>query len=110
MRKVSAPADGKGSAPLDSDRPAGPADHSYARHVAWVYALAFQALDLTGVTLVGQDWGGLIGLRLVAEHPQRSARVVATNMGLPTWACRPAPRMRPPPGQRLHPYCAVSRL
>lgn len=41
-------------------------------------------LDLREVTLVGQDWGGLIGLRLVAEHPQRFARVIAANTGLPT--------------------------
>jgi len=67
-----------------SDKPVDVADHTYARHVAWVYALAFQALDLSGVTLVGQDWGGLIGLRLVAEHPHRFARVVAANTGLPT--------------------------
>jgi haloalkane dehalogenase len=44
------------------------------------------SLDLTDVTLVGQDWGGLIGLRLVAEQPQRFARVVAANTGLPTGA------------------------
>jgi haloalkane dehalogenase len=36
------------------------------------------------VTLVAQDWGGLIGLRLVAEHPERFARVVLANTGLPT--------------------------
>ena len=59
-------------------------DHSYARHVEWMRALAFDVLDLRGVTLVGQDWGGLIGLRLVAEHPDRFARVVAANTGLPT--------------------------
>jgi haloalkane dehalogenase len=69
-----------------SDKPSDPADHTYARHVAWVHAFAFQSLDLTGVTLVGQDWGGLIGLRLVAEHPRRFARVVAANTGLPTGA------------------------
>ena len=67
-----------------SDKPAEAADHSYARHVEWVRALAFDALDLREVTLVGQDWGGLIGLRLVAEHPDRFARVVAANTGLPT--------------------------
>lgn len=67
-----------------SDKPAEISDHSYARHVEWVRALAFDVLDLTGVTLVGQDWGGLIGLRLVAEHPERFARVVAANTGLPT--------------------------
>jgi haloalkane dehalogenase len=67
-----------------SDKPAEMSDHSYARHVEWVRAFAFDALGLTGVTLVGQDWGGLIGLRLVAEHPDRFARVVAANTGLPT--------------------------
>jgi len=67
-----------------SDKPADVADHSYARHVEWMRALAFDRLDLRGLTLVGQDWGGLIGLRLVAEHPDRFARVVAANTGLPT--------------------------
>jgi haloalkane dehalogenase len=67
-----------------SDKPAEIADHSYARHVEWVAAFAFGQLDLRGLTLVGQDWGGLIGLRLVAEHPNRFARVVAANTGLPT--------------------------
>ena len=67
-----------------SDKPAEMDDHSYARHVEWVRAFAFDALGLTGITLVGQDWGGLIGLRLVAEHPDRFARVVAANTGLPT--------------------------
>ena len=56
-----------------SDKPTRPADHSYARHVEWVRALVFDVLDLRDVTLVGQDWGGLIGLRLVAEHPDRFA-------------------------------------
>jgi haloalkane dehalogenase len=67
-----------------SDKPASVSDHSYARHVEWVRALAFDVLDLRGVTLVGQDWGGLIGLRLVAEHLDRFAGVVAANTGLPT--------------------------
>lgn len=67
-----------------SDKPAEVGDHSYARHVEWMRALVFDVLDLRDVTLVGQDWGGLIGLRLVAEHPDRFARVVAANTGLPT--------------------------
>jgi haloalkane dehalogenase len=67
-----------------SDKPAEAADHSYARHVEWVRSLVFDELDLRGATLVGQDWGGLIGLRLVAEHPDRFAAVVAANTGLPT--------------------------
>ncbi len=67
-----------------SDKPTEPGDHTYARHVEWVRALVFDVLDLHDVTLVGQDWGGLIGLRLVGEHPARFARVVAANTGLPT--------------------------
>jgi haloalkane dehalogenase len=67
-----------------SDKPNDIADHTYARHVEWMRNFAFDALDLREVTLVGQDWGGLIGLRLVAENPDRFARVVAANTGLPT--------------------------
>ena len=67
-----------------SDKPARGEDHTYARHVEWVRALAFDVLDLRDVTLVGQDWGGLIGLRLVAEHPDRFVKVVAANTGLPS--------------------------
>jgi len=67
-----------------SDKPTSAADHTFARHVEWVRELAFDRLDLHEVTLVGQDWGGLIGLRLVAEHPDRFAAVVAANTGLPT--------------------------
>jgi haloalkane dehalogenase len=67
-----------------SDKPAEIADHSYAQHVEWIRVLAFDRLNLHGLTLVGQDWGGLIGLRLVAEHPDRFSRVVAANTGLPT--------------------------
>src|SRR6476620_3433230 len=66
-----------------SDKPTQVADHSYARHVEWTRALIADVLDLHAVTLVGQDWGGLIGLRLVAENPERFARVVAANTGLP---------------------------
>jgi haloalkane dehalogenase len=67
-----------------SDKPTDPADHSYARHVEWVRSLVFDALDLRGVTMVGQDWGGLIGLRLVAEHQERFSAMIAANTGLPT--------------------------
>jgi len=94
-----------------SDKPAEPADHSYARHVEWSRAFAFDALGLHGVTLVGQDWGGLIGLRLVAEHPDRFARVVAANTGLPT-GDRPMPDvwLRFREVVRTAPALSVSRL
>ncbi|EST35801.1 hypothetical protein N566_17260 [Streptomycetaceae bacterium MP113-05] len=67
-----------------SDKPAARADHTYQRHIDWMRGLLFDRLDLHDVTLVCQDWGGLIGLRLVAEHPERFARVVVANTGLPT--------------------------
>jgi haloalkane dehalogenase len=67
-----------------SDKPDQRSDYTYARHVEWMRAVLFDHLDVTDATLVGQDWGGLIGLRLVAEHPGRFARVVAANTGLPT--------------------------
>ncbi|MGY2083588.1 haloalkane dehalogenase [Blastococcus sp. SYSU DS0539] len=67
-----------------SDKPADRAAYTYARHVAWMRQALLDELDLRDVTFVGQDWGGLIGLRLVAEHPDRFARVVVANTGLPT--------------------------
>ncbi|MDL5155579.1 haloalkane dehalogenase [Actinomycetospora termitidis] len=67
-----------------SDKPAEVADHSYARHVAWVREAVVDALGLDDLVLLGQDWGGLIGLRLVAEAPERFRAVVAANTGLPT--------------------------
>lgn len=67
-----------------SDKPTRREDHTYARHVEWMRALAFDVLDLRRVTLVGQDWGGGIGLRLAAEHPDRFSRIVVANTGLPT--------------------------
>ena len=66
-----------------SDKPAADSDYTYARHVEWLRSVVFDALELTDVTLVCQDWGGLLGLRLVGEHPARFARVVAANTGLP---------------------------
>jgi haloalkane dehalogenase len=94
-----------------SDKPAEIADHSYARHVEWIRAFAFDALGLRDVTLVGQDWGGLIGLRLVAEHPGRFARVVAANTGLPT-GDQPMPEvwLRFREVVRTAPELSVSRL
>lgn len=67
-----------------SDKPSSQADYTYARHVDWMRALIVDRLGLSGMTIFGQDWGGLIGLRLVAEHPDRFRRVVVGNTGLPT--------------------------
>jgi haloalkane dehalogenase len=67
-----------------SDKPTERADYTYARHVAWMRELLFDQLDLRDITFFGQDWGGLVGLRLVAAEPDRYARVVIGNTGLPT--------------------------
>lgn len=66
-----------------SDKPAARADYSYAGQVAWMRHW-IEALDLRDITLVCQDWGSLIGLRLAAEMPERFARVLLGNGGLPT--------------------------
>ena len=66
-----------------SDKPAQREDYTYQRHVDWTRSL-LDALDVPPLTLVAQDWGGLIGLRLVADRPDRFARVVAANTFLPT--------------------------
>lgn len=66
-----------------SDKPAERGDYTYQRHVDWM-AEFLTANDLRHITIVCQDWGGLIGLRLVAEHPDRFDRVVAANTFLPT--------------------------
>jgi haloalkane dehalogenase len=66
-----------------SDKPADRKDYTYQRHVDWMQAL-LDKLDLKRINLVCQDWGGLIGLRLVAQNPARFSRVVVANTGLPT--------------------------
>ncbi len=66
-----------------SDKPSEQSDYTYERHVGWMSEWLL-ALNLTGITYFGQDWGGLIGLRLVAAYPERFARVVVANTGLPT--------------------------
>jgi haloalkane dehalogenase len=74
-----------------SDKPSQMDDYTYARHVGWMSSLVFDHLDLHDVTFFGQDWGGLIGLRLVTAEPDRFARIVVANTGLPTGD--------PPPGK-----------
>lgn len=66
-----------------SDKPADRGAYSYQRHVDWMSGW-LDAVDLRDITLVCQDWGALIGLRLVADQPERFARVVVGNGALPT--------------------------
>jgi haloalkane dehalogenase len=65
-----------------SDKPARRTDHSYPNHVDWMMQFITE-LDLKNITLFCQDWGSLIGLRLVTGAPDRFARVVAGNAALP---------------------------
>jgi haloalkane dehalogenase len=73
-----------------SDKPTEQSDYTYARHVGWMHQALFEILGLVDITYFGQDWGGLIGLRLVAAQPDRFRRVVVGNTGLPTGDARPS--------------------
>jgi haloalkane dehalogenase len=75
-----------------SDKPTSREAYSYAGHVEWLRAALFDVLDLRDIHYVGQDWGGLIGLRLLAEHPERFAGSVWANTGMPT-GDRPMPEL-----------------
>ncbi len=66
-----------------SDKPSALDDYSYQRHVDWMTAW-LRELDLARITLFCQDWGGLIGLRLAAENPDRFERIIVANTFLPT--------------------------
>ena len=67
-----------------SDKPTEMTDYSYSRHVQWMAELLFDHLTIRKTTFFGQDWGGLVGLRLVAAEPERFSRIVVSNTGLPT--------------------------
>lgn len=66
-----------------SDKLPKVSDYSYQRHVDWMRAF-LNTLDLHHITLVAQDWGGLIGLRLAAEEGDRFQRIAIGNTFLPT--------------------------
>ena len=76
-----------------SDKPAAREDYTYQRHVDWLGDLVTGTLDLQDAVLFCQDWGGLLGLRIVAEHPERFAGVVASNTMLPTGDHDPGRRL-----------------
>ena len=63
-----------------SDKPAAREDYSYQRQVDWM-GRWLERNDFSGITFFGQDWGGLIGLRMVADHEARFDRVVISNTG-----------------------------
>ena len=65
-----------------SDKPAKKSDYTLARHIDWIEKWLL-ANDLKNITLVCQDWGGTIGLNVVADNPERFDRVVVTNSGIP---------------------------
>jgi haloalkane dehalogenase len=66
-----------------SDKPTERGDYTYARHVGWMWS-CIEQIGLRDMTLVCQDWGSLIGLRVAAEHPDFFSRIVVANGGLPT--------------------------
>ena len=66
-----------------SDKPASRTDYTYERHVEWLEAVIVRHLNLTDITMFCHDWGGFLGLRLLADHSERFARVVAANTFLP---------------------------
>jgi haloalkane dehalogenase len=72
-----------------SDKPAALEDYTYARHMTWLTAW-LDTVGVEGATLVCQDWGGLLGLRIAAEQPDRFARIVAANTMLPDGSREPS--------------------
>lgn len=66
-----------------SDKPSSKSDYTLARHCDWMQQWLI-ANDLKNITLFCQDWGGTLGLNLVANHPERFDRVIASNTGVPT--------------------------
>ena len=65
-----------------SDKLINKEDYTYANHIMWVSQL-FDHLQLDNVVLFAQDWGGLIGLRILAENPEKFSGLVVSNSGLP---------------------------
>jgi haloalkane dehalogenase len=91
-----------------SDKPSELADYSVARHVTWTRAALFEALALRDFVFVLHDWGGIIGLRLVAEFPERVAGVAISNTGLP--ARDPAEPLPPGPLEASGPFAAFQKM
>ncbi len=91
-----------------SDKPAQRSDYSYAGHVAQMAELV-EALDLRDIILVCQDWGGPIGLSLLAQMPERFQAVVAANTLLPNCEAAPA-GVEPWPGEIVQQWVAATQV
>lgn len=76
-----------------SDKLDARAEYTYARHLSWLLG-AMNAIGLEDITLFGQDWGGLLGLRAAGDQPERFARICASNTFLPTGDTDPGPAFR----------------
>ena len=91
-----------------SDKPSELGDYSIARHVAWMRAALVDVLDLRDFVLVLHDWGGIIGLRVLAEHPDRVAGVAISNTGLPERD--PNEPLPPGPIEARGPFAAFQKM
>jgi haloalkane dehalogenase len=65
-----------------SDKPVQIEDYAYLQHVAWVEEF-IDVLELDAITAFVQDWGCVIGLRVIGNRPERFARIVVANGQLP---------------------------
>ncbi len=72
-----------------SDKPSKTSDYTYTKHVSWMREW-FERVNVNDAVLFCQDWGGLIGLRLVADFPDRFSGVIAGNTFLPTGRGKPS--------------------
>ena len=91
-----------------SDRPSRLEDYTVARHVEWTRAALVDVLGLDRMRLVLHDWGGIIGLRVLARHPERVAGVAISNTGLPERD--PAEPLPPGPHEPRGPFAAFQRM
>lgn len=66
-----------------SDKPTKMSDYSIARHEAWVKEALFDRLDLTNAHFILHDWGGIIGLRAIADNQDRVESIIMSNTGFP---------------------------
>jgi haloalkane dehalogenase len=91
-----------------SDKPTEMSDYTVARHCEWIRSALIDVLELEDATLVLQDWGGIIGLRTLAAHPERFARVCLSNSGM--FLRDPAQPIAPEELEPSGPFAAVQKM